>query len=148
MAKKSVPKTASKSKPLKGKKWSELKPGTQKKYKAAGVTPAKFNAWRRPEVRAKAKREGKQRWEVIGLPSKHKVSGQSSESAFAQAVRAFREAYQDRPKYREAGVRQYLRDLQEEEGLDRIREIAKMKPPEVWANTFPKVSRDQSFHYH
>ena len=115
MAKKSVPKAAPKSKPLKGKKWSELKPGTQKKYKAAGVTPAKFNAWRRPDVRAKAKREGKQRWEVIGLPSPNKVSGKSTPGQIKQLreeiYARFENAFGDRPKFRPEGVRHFISKL-------------------------------------
>lgn len=52
-----------------GKLWSELKPNTKRKYKAAGVTPSKYNA-------ARSKR-GEERRLYLGLRP-HQISGAST----------------------------------------------------------------------
>ena len=106
-----------------GKRWSELKPATQKKYRAQGVTPQKYNAWRDPRTRANAKKKGVQRWEFLGLTKPTAVSGLSRESARARAREQMRAAFGDavyknrtgnwawkngQPSYNAAQVDRYL----------------------------------------
>ncbi|MEQ1651981.1 MAG: hypothetical protein ABL897_05800 [Hyphomicrobium sp.] len=128
-------------------------PGTRRKYVAAGVTPQRFNAWgkktpaqKRAEA-AKAKAagfSGSARERFLGLRP-HQISGADPMTG---AVAAFRAALGDRPKYNPAGVRRYLADLRENEGSERIREIAKQSPNEVLENLYPKVSAELAYHYH
>jgi len=135
------------------KKWSELRPGTQRKYRAAGVTPQRYNAWnkktpaQKKAETAKAKAAGftgTGRERYLGLRP-HQISGADP---MAGAERAFANAFGDRPKYNAAGVRAYLQGLREEEGVERIKEIAGATSNELWDQTFPKVSKEQSHHYH
>lgn len=132
-------------KKLRGPAWSELKPDTKRKYKAAGVTPAKFNAWRDPAVRAKAKKAGVERWQYLGLASKHKISGADM---LAKAYANFERTFGSRPKFRPAGVREYLAGLREDEGNERIKELAQASSAELWDGTYPNTSKESSHHYH
>lgn len=149
MARKKISSRAKQNtKNLRGPAWSELKPDTKRKYKAAGVTPAKFNAWRDPAVRKKAKAQGVARWQYLGLRGKNQISGASAESDLASAYSAFVAAFGDRPKFRPSGVREYLRTLADEEGRERIKELVGATPAQLWAETFPAVSKEASHHYH
>lgn len=127
MAKKRVPIKGKKVNTGKrGPKWSELKPGTQKKYKASGVTPQRFNAWRHPKVRAKAKAKGIARWQYLGLDNPQKISGLSKEAALAQAYRKIEAVFGDavfsgktgnwaslngKPSFSPSGARKFLHDI-------------------------------------
>jgi hypothetical protein len=135
------------------KKWSQLRDSTKRKYRAAGVTPQRFNAWtkktpaaKREETR-KAKAagfSGTGRERYLGLRP-HQISGADH---MTRAAAAFRAAFGDRPKYNPAGVYAYLRELREEEGLERIKEIADQSPAQIWDETYPNVSMEASHHYH
>lgn len=135
------------------KKWSELRPGTKAKYKRAGVTPAKFNAWNKKTAAQKreltkaakaAGFKGTARERFLGLKA-NQISGSDP---MAKAFHAMQEAFAMMPKYNPAGVRKYLAQLREEEGLDRIKEIAGQNADQVWAGTYPAVSKEASHHYH
>lgn len=135
------------------KKWSDLRPRTKRRYKAAGVTPAKFNAWykktpaqkRAATAAAKAAGfAGTGRERFLGLRP-HQISGGDPTAAAFKALSA---AFKDRPRYRPEGVRDYLARVRENEGLDRIKEIAGQSVAEVWAGTYPAVSKEESHHYH
>lgn len=123
MAKKKIaPKGKKVNTGKRGPKWSELKPGTQRKYKAAGVTPQKFNAWRDPRVRANAKRKGIERWQYLGLSNPQKISGLSKEAALAQAYRKIEAVFGDAvhgpkswtpgaPSFSSGGTRKWLHQI-------------------------------------
>lgn len=93
---------------LSGKAWGELKASTRKRYLKQGVSPQKYNAWRKPSVRAKAKKAGVERWEYLGLPSKYKISGKSRESLNAQAYKQIELVFGDLPKFNSRGTHAWL----------------------------------------
>lgn len=150
MAKKKIERTGKKVNTGKaGKLWSELKPGTQRKYKAAGVTPQKFNAWRNPKTRANAAKKGLKRWQFLGLESPTKISGLSKESARARARENMRATFGDRPKYNDNGVAKYLDGA----ALERLKAITYATQGELfdWAMTGDGEDFDDDFkglYYH
>lgn len=134
------------------KKWSELRPDTKRKYRAAGVSPAKYNAWNKKSAAQKraatktardAGFSGTGREYYLGLRP-HQISGASPMS---RAVAAFKSAFGDRPKFRVAGVREYLARVKEEEGAERLRELAGQSEAELWAGVYPAVGKEESHHY-
>lgn len=121
MARKKLPASGKqvnkKSASARGKKWSELKPGTQRKYKAAGVSPQRYNASRAYK--------GAAREQFLGLKP-NQISGLSAESARARAFESVRRVFGDATysgrkgkwaslngtsSFNASGTRKFLRDL-------------------------------------
>jgi hypothetical protein len=134
------------------KKWSDLRPGTKAKYRRAGVTPAKFNAWNKKtpaqkrEYAAKAKAAGKAgtaREQFLGLRP-NQISGADP---MTLAARQLTLAFGDRPKFRAAGVREYLRQLKDDGDDERIKEIGRATPDTLDLDNKP-YNRESSHHYH
>lgn len=148
-SKKTIPNSDTKRKPLRGKAWSELKPKTKERYKKAGVSPAKYNSWRRPETRAKAKAAGIERWEFLGLPSKHKISGPSTEGEGAKtreewsaaAFSKMEKTFGDSKRWSDEGARRWLDTphyprpegpIQPPQTIERLKKIARASKQQLW----------------
>jgi len=142
MAKRKSTTSAPKSNRPRGKKWSELKPGTKKKYKAAGVTPAKYNAWRNPKTQANAKKKGQTREQFLGLRP-NQISGASKESFKAQARKNMERVFGAQPRFNPEGVRKFIAEVEPE----RWQAIAKGSEDDLWDWAFngdPEHSDDYS----
>lgn len=142
MAKRKSNMSGGKSNPPRGKKWSELKPGTQKKYQRAGVTPAKYNAWRNPKTRANAKKKGQTREQFLGLRP-NQISGASKESLKAQARKNMERVFGAQPRYKASGVSKFINEIEPE----RWGAIAKGSADDLWDWAFngdPEHSDDYS----
>lgn len=106
MAKKKIPANPKQAtKKLLGKLWSELKPGTRRKYKAAGVSPQKYNA-------ARSKR-GQARADYLGLRP-HQISGVSTpakQTALQRAFRRIRDVFGTYAKFNPSRVHSWLTEI-------------------------------------
>lgn len=135
------------------KKWSALRPDTKRKYKAAGVTPQRFNAWgkktpaQKREATKKAKAAGfagTGREAFLGLKP-HQISGADP---MQLAFKRLEETFGDRRKFNPAGVRSYLRAQKEEEGPEFIKELASQSKAEIEAYRYPGGKENETHHYH
>lgn len=127
MAKSKLPaKSKKKANAPRGKLWRELKPGTQRKYKAAGVTPQKYNA-------ARTKR-GQVRADYLGLP-RFKISGPPTpayHSYMARAIKNITEVFGDAPKFKPHRLRGWLEDITP----SRIKKLAEASKGEIYRWAF------------
>lgn len=96
-----------------GKAWSELKPRTKQRYKLAGVTPQKYNAWRKPSVQKKWKASGKTREQYLGLRP-NQISGPSTSGNLGRAMANITRVFGDAFRFNARNTRRWLREISDE----------------------------------
>ena len=131
MARRTVPKKSKQvNNAVRGKLWSELKPGTKRKYKAAGVSPQKYNAAR--------KLRGETRRTYLGLRP-HQISGPSTQGSVERAYKRIRDVFGGSSTFEKfTSVRAWLKTLEK----SHVRKIAEGTDAQIYSWAF---NHDEEF---